>query len=70
MQTYRSTEMAKNKSIIRVEPVNEELAIYGVNMDIAKKLVPGMSYGELRETIKRMIPDGNGSTTCRAAAYT
>ena len=62
--------MAENNSIIRVEPINEKLTIYGVNRDIAKKLVPGMSDRELREIIKRMIPEGNGSTTCRAAAYT
>ena len=62
--------MAKKERIIRVEPVDENLTIYGINKDIAKKLVPGMSDDELREIIKSMIPEGNGRTTCRAAAYT
>ena len=62
--------MAKKESIIRVEPADENLTIYGINKDIAKKLVPGMSDDELREIIKSMIPEGNGSTTCRAAVYT
>ena len=62
--------MVKKESIIHVEPADENLTIYGVNGDIVKKLVPGMSDVELREIIKRMIPEGNGSTTCRAAVYT